>query len=121
MHAVIKQLTNKKIAVLGLGLTGLSCVRFLQRSGVQSCLVIDSRENIVERTSFESEFPRYQLILGEWGLAQLSDIDLVIVSPGNRYGKNWPKTSASCKLRNNWRCGAILSTKYKTYHCGNWF
>lgn len=82
MQAVIKQLTTKKIAVLGLGLTGLSCVRFLQRSGVESCLVIDSRDKVINPADFSAEFPTFELILGEWGLERLSDMDMVIVSPG---------------------------------------
>jgi len=77
----IAQLTAKKIVVLGAGLTGLSCVRYLINNGL-SCTVNDSRANAVSVESFEAEFPETKLKLGDWNKALIGSADILLVSPG---------------------------------------
>jgi len=77
----IAQLTAKKIVVLGAGLTGLSCVRYLINNGL-SCAVNDSRANAVSVESFEAEFPETKLKLGDWNKALIGTADILLVSPG---------------------------------------
>jgi len=77
----IAQLTAKKIVVLGAGLTGLSCVRYLINNGL-SCAVNDSRNNAVSRETFDAEFPETTLVLGDWDKALISSADILLVSPG---------------------------------------
>ena len=77
----IAQLTAKKIVVLGAGLTGLSCVRYLIENGL-ACAVNDSRSNAISVESFEKEFPETTLVLGDWDTALISSADILLVSPG---------------------------------------
>jgi len=77
----IARLTAKKIVVLGAGLTGLSCVRYLIQNGL-SCSVNDSRHDAVTVESFETEFPETSLVLGDWNKALISSADILFVSPG---------------------------------------
>jgi len=77
----IAQLTAKKIVVLGAGLTGLSCVRYLINHGL-SCAVNDSRNNAVSKEAFDEEFPETTLVLGDWDKALISSADILLVSPG---------------------------------------
>ena len=62
----LAQLTAQKIVVLGAGLTGLSCVRFLNENGL-TCSVNDSRDNAVSV---------------EWDKALIASADILLVSPG---------------------------------------
>lgn len=78
---ILAQLKTKKIVVLGAGLTGLSCVRFLQSHGINCCLN-DSRANAVDSQVFTAEFPHCPLTLGEWQLQWLKDAEVVLLSPG---------------------------------------
>ena len=67
-------LANKKIAVIGMGLTGLSCVRFLVAKGAE-VIAMDSRQEL----PIHIEVP---LFLGELDAKKLSQMDLIVVSPG---------------------------------------
>ena len=78
---VIATLTNKKIVVLGAGLTGFSCVRFLQTHGL-NCVVIDSRENVVNTDEFNSNYPDCQLHQGAWHVDIIEQADVILLSPG---------------------------------------
>ncbi len=75
------QLKDKHILVLGLGLTGLSCVRFLTSQGL-TIAVNDSRENIVDPNQFSIDYPEVSLFLGSWDQAQIATADIIIASPG---------------------------------------
>ena len=77
----LAQLTAKKIVVLGAGLTGLSCVRFLKENGL-TCSVNDSRDNAVSVEVFQQEFPKVSLVLGGWDTALIASADILLVSPG---------------------------------------
>jgi len=78
---LLAQLKTQKIVVLGAGLTGLSCVRFLQANNINCCLN-DSRVDVIDKEHFSSEFPHCQLTLGQWQQQWLNSADIVLVSPG---------------------------------------
>jgi UDP-N-acetylmuramoylalanine--D-glutamate ligase len=67
-------LANKNIVVVGMGLTGLSCVRFLMAKGAR-VIAMDSRSEL----TLSLEIP---LLLGELNVAKLSQADLIVLSPG---------------------------------------
>ena len=67
-------LANKNIVVVGMGLTGLSCVRFLLAKGAH-VTAMDSRSEL----TLSLEIP---LLLGELNVAKLSQADLIVLSPG---------------------------------------
>lgn len=67
-------LANKNIVVVGMGLTGLSCVRFLLTKGAK-VIAMDSR---IELT-LSLDIP---LFLGEFNTDKLIQADLIVLSPG---------------------------------------
>lgn len=67
-------LANKNIVVVGMGLTGLSCVRFLLAKGA-NVTAMDSRNEL----TLQLDIP---LVLGELNVAKLTQADLIVVSPG---------------------------------------
>jgi UDP-N-acetylmuramoylalanine--D-glutamate ligase len=67
-------LVDKNIVVVGMGLTGLSCVQFLLAQGAK-VTAMDSRNEL----SIAVDVPLY---LGAFDAAKLCKADLVIVSPG---------------------------------------
>ena len=67
-------LVNKKIVVVGMGLTGLSCVRFLLAKGAD-VIAMDSRNEL----TLKLDIP---LVLGELNVAKLTKADLIVLSPG---------------------------------------
>lgn len=77
----LAQLSDKNIVVLGAGLTGLSCVRYLKANGL-TCAVNDSRENAIPIADFQQEFANTPLILGKWDSELISNADILLVSPG---------------------------------------
>jgi UDP-N-acetylmuramoylalanine--D-glutamate ligase len=72
----VKKLTlaNKSIVVVGMGLTGLSCVRFLLTKGAK-VIAMDSRSEL----TLSLDVP---LLLGEFDTNKLSLADLIVLSPG---------------------------------------
>lgn len=82
---LLTELKNKRIVVLGAGLTGLSCVRFLHAQGL-SFAVNDSRAmpfaNDDLRDEFLLDFPRVNLVIGQWHKDLIKAADVLIVSPG---------------------------------------
>ena len=78
-------LKGKKIVMLGLGLTGLSCVRFLHAQGL-SFTVNDSRTepfaNAELKATFLSNYPQVNLVTGQWHEKLINEADVIITSPG---------------------------------------
>ncbi|WP_426358430.1 UDP-N-acetylmuramoyl-L-alanine--D-glutamate ligase [Pseudocolwellia sp. HL-MZ19] len=72
---------NKNIVVLGAGLTGLSCVRFLQNNNI-TCAVNDSREKPTDLSAFNKDFPEVTLHTGQWNAELIKNAEVLIVSPG---------------------------------------
>lgn len=81
LERVIAKLKNKRIVVLGAGLTGMSCVRFLAKHQI-SCQVNDSRENATNINEFKSLFPKCDLSLGRWQHDWIANAEVIITSPG---------------------------------------
>tara|TARA_R110002167_G_scaffold69939_4_gene196975 strand:+ start:1105 stop:2412 length:1308 start_codon:yes stop_codon:yes gene_type:complete len=67
-------LANKNIAVVGMGLTGLSCVRFLLAKKA-NVIAMDTRNEL----PLSLDIP---LVLGELNAAKLTQADLIVLSPG---------------------------------------
>jgi len=67
--------------VLGLGVTGLSCARYLDRCG-QAFTVVDTRANPPGLEELMRELPHVPVFLGEVPLAIVENAGELIVSPG---------------------------------------
>ena len=74
-------LSDNRTIVIGLGKTGLSVARFLQREQ-QSFMLMDSGGNPPDRSFIETEFPNTPFITGRLDTALLKAADEIIVSPG---------------------------------------
>ncbi|TKB47674.1 UDP-N-acetylmuramoyl-L-alanine--D-glutamate ligase [Thalassotalea mangrovi] len=74
-------LNNKQVTILGLGATGLSCARFLNRHQI-TFTILDSRP-CVAASAQALALPYCQgVVLGGWDQARLAISDVVIASPG---------------------------------------
>ncbi|PTY38977.1 UDP-N-acetylmuramoylalanine--D-glutamate ligase [Saccharospirillum sp. MSK14-1] len=67
--------------VVGLGATGLSCVRFLRARG-QGVAVVDSRAEPPGRDVLQRDFPEVELTTGAFSADQLKQADILVMSPG---------------------------------------
>lgn len=67
--------------IVGLGLTGFSCARYLA-SHKLDFRVADSRKEPPYKARFEEQFPGIELACGEFGDDQFVGDDVLIVSPG---------------------------------------
>jgi UDP-N-acetylmuramoylalanine--D-glutamate ligase len=76
---------NKNIVVLGAGMTGLSCLRFLHAQGL-SFAVNDSRTmpfaNADEQAQYVINYPKTQFYFGQWQQSVIANADIIIASPG---------------------------------------
>ncbi len=81
LERVIAQLKNKQILVLGAGLTGMSCVRFLAKHQL-ACQINDSRENIINSKEFIETFPGCDIHLGAWNESLIKQAEIILLSPG---------------------------------------
>lgn len=83
--SLLTELKHKKIVVLGLGLTGLSCVRFLHAQGL-SLNVNDSRampfSSATQQDEFLSNYPQVNLVTGYWDEESIRSADVIVASPG---------------------------------------
>jgi len=76
---------NKQILVLGAGITGMSCVRYLSAQGL--CFAVnDSRtqpfSGDYSEQQFNDEFPNASLHLGQWHSELITNADIILISPG---------------------------------------
>ncbi|MDH5359405.1 MAG: UDP-N-acetylmuramoyl-L-alanine--D-glutamate ligase [Gammaproteobacteria bacterium] len=67
--------------VVGLGKTGLSCVRFLQARGLQVS-AMDSRAEPSGLKELQAECPQIQIHTGGFDAGLMSTADVLVVSPG---------------------------------------
>lgn len=80
--AVEKEWTGKNVAVIGLGVSNLALIKFLQAAGAKiSGRDLKTREELGERFA-ELESLGIELILGREYLGGLNAFDIVMVSPG---------------------------------------
>jgi UDP-N-acetylmuramoylalanine--D-glutamate ligase len=70
-----------KHVIVGLGMTGLSCARHLQRRGL-SFTVMDTRSVPPGLEAFRHEFPDVPLSLGGLDANLLAEADVLVLSPG---------------------------------------
>jgi len=70
-----------KVVVVGLGVTGVSCVRYLVRNGVMPVLV-DTRAEPPGLAALRNEFPALRVHTGEMPSAVLNSAEQILLSPG---------------------------------------
>lgn len=75
------ELAGTQTLVLGLGMTGLSMVRWLKRAGAR-VRVADTRAQPPNATQLGTEFPDVPLACGPFSPDSFDGIDVVAVSPG---------------------------------------
>lgn len=73
--------TDRKSIVVGLGITGLSCVRYLLSQGDQVA-VVDSRSSPPGLEACKREFPQVEVYCGEFDADLLSTATRLVISPG---------------------------------------
>ena len=73
--------TDNRQVVVGLGVTGLSCVRYLAGKN-KPFSVVDSREQPPGLEAFRAEFPNVSITLGEISDDSLAGARQLVVSPG---------------------------------------
>jgi len=71
----------QKIAVVGLGKTGLSCARWLHAQGAEVA-VLDSRTQPPALAQLQSELPDVAVLVGGFDASVLTAADEIILSPG---------------------------------------
>jgi UDP-N-acetylmuramoylalanine--D-glutamate ligase len=69
------------VLVLGLGLSGLSALRWLHAQGV-AVSAADSRDNPPALATLRAEMPQVPVVLGEWPDSLFDDVAMVVISPG---------------------------------------
>lgn len=76
---------GKNIVVLGAGMTGLSCFRFLLAQGL-SFAVNDSRpmpfSNESEANKYRESYPNVNFAFGQWHKGLITQADIIVASPG---------------------------------------
>ncbi len=94
---------NKQILVLGAGLTGISCARFLSSQGL--CFAVnDSRSkpfaNDYSEQAFNAEFPQVSLSLGQWHSELIARAEVILISPGidSSIAEIAPFINADCQV-----------------------
>ncbi|MDG1938265.1 MAG: UDP-N-acetylmuramoyl-L-alanine--D-glutamate ligase [Pseudomonadales bacterium] len=73
--------TDKRRLIVGLGVTGKSCIRHFLRMGL-SFSVLDTRENPPEMQAVAQEFPQVDIHLGKSHTALVDEADEIYLSPG---------------------------------------
>lgn len=81
MSDAITALANKRVLIVGLGKTGLSCARFLNKRGIEVA-VIDSRNNPPGLEVLQQELPDIAVFVGTFSTEVFERADVLIVSPG---------------------------------------
>ncbi len=73
--------SDKLRVIVGLGVTGLSCARFLASKGL-GFVVADNRDAPPALAAFKAEFPEVEVVLGRFTIGQFDGADELYVSPG---------------------------------------
>ena len=81
MSDSLNQMRNARVAVVGLGMTGISVLRYLRGKGITPAC-FDSRESLSLKSQDEALFEGLTLKLGPFADTEFNDFDFVIVSPG---------------------------------------
>ncbi len=72
----------ERVLIVGLGVTGLSCARYLHGLGVPQLLVADSREQPPGLDALRRQLPDVELFLGGFDRSLFAGVDMLVVSPG---------------------------------------
>ncbi len=81
-QSTLLMLRAKNILVLGIGLTGLSCARFLTANHI-SFAVNDSREHVLnDLAHFMQTHNEPNITLGSWDQTLIAHADIILASPG---------------------------------------
>ena len=72
---------DKKRLIVGMGLTGLSCARFLAHKGLSFDLC-DSRDSVASEQQCRELYPNAQVFTGKLRGELLAEYDEIILSPG---------------------------------------
>src|SRR5690242_16137511 len=75
------ELAGRNVLVVGLGLSGLSMARWLQRRGAY-VRVADTREAPPYAAQLAQEMPQVPVVTGAFRRESFEGIDLIAVSPG---------------------------------------
>ena len=67
--------------VIGLGVTGISCVELLVAKG-DNFIVLDTRQNPPKLAQFQKDYPQVKVILGDLDKELLASASELIISPG---------------------------------------
>lgn len=107
---------DKQILVLGAGITGMSCVRYLSAQGL--CFTVnDSRtQPFVEdynEQQFYQEFPHASLHLGQWHSELIATADIILISPGidSAINEIAPYISADCRVMGDVELFCLLNNE----------
>ena len=84
-RTVLTDLKHKQILVLGAGITGLSCARYLSAQGL--CFAVNDSRNKpftapYSAQQFTEDFPTASLHLGQWQSDLIAQADIILMSPG---------------------------------------
>jgi len=74
-------ITDKNVVIVGLGKTGLSCVRHLSALG-KKITIMDSRLKPPGLTELNTQFPQVECLTGAFDRTRLCSADEIILSPG---------------------------------------
>lgn len=73
--------SDRRFLIVGLGMTGLACARYLLTLGAQVAIA-DSRENPPGLDVLQQEFPDVAVFLGAFDVNLFCRADMLVVSPG---------------------------------------
>jgi UDP-N-acetylmuramoylalanine--D-glutamate ligase len=73
--------TDNAVAILGLGVTGMSCARYFKHCG-QSFVIFDENPAAQSVANFERQFPEQKLVVGALQEDDLTAFQTIVVSPG---------------------------------------
>lgn len=80
-NQTLAALANKRVLIVGLGKTGLSCARFLNKQGIEVAIT-DSRENPPYLEILQNELPGIAVFVGAFQPEVFERADCIVVSPG---------------------------------------
>jgi len=72
----------QRVLIVGLGMTGLSCARYLRGLGVLQLLIADSREHPPGLDELRRQLPDVEPLLGGFDRTLFASADMLVVSPG---------------------------------------
>lgn len=80
---MIKDWKNKKVAILGLGVEGLSCIKFLSKNGADITVLDRRNKEAIDNDIYDdAKDLGVKFTLGKDYLQKLSDFDVIFRSPG---------------------------------------